>query len=76
MNSDAAKEILSACRSRDRDGTDPIFHEALNQMESDSELKKWFEEQQDLDQTIREKLSSIEPPADLQAKILARIRGE
>jgi hypothetical protein len=76
MNSDAAKEILSAYRSRDRDGADPIFHEALNQMESDSELKKWFEEQQDLDQTIREKLASIEPPADLQAKILARIRGE
>jgi len=76
MNSDAAKEILSAYRSGDRDGADPIFHEALNQMESDSELKKWFEEQQDLDRTIREKLASIEPPADLQAKILARIRGE
>ncbi|HEX6567076.1 MAG TPA: hypothetical protein VF020_22490, partial [Chthoniobacterales bacterium] len=66
MNSDAAKEILSAYRSRDRDGADPIFHEALNQMESDSELRKWFEEQQDLDQAIREKLASIEPPADLQ----------
>ena len=76
MNSDAAKEILSAYRSGDRDGADPIFHEALNQMESDSELKKWFEEQQDLDRTIREKLATIEPPADLQAKILARIRGE
>ena len=76
MNSDAAKEILSAYRSADRDGADPIFHEALNQMASDSELKKWFEEQQDLDRTIREKLASIEPPADLQAKILARIRGE
>jgi hypothetical protein len=76
MNSDAAKEILSAYRSGDRDGADPIFHEALNQMESDSELRKWFEEQQHLDRTIREKLASIEPPADLQAKILARIRGE
>ena len=76
MNSDAAKEILSAYRSDDRDGADPIFHEALNQMESDSELRKWFEEQQDLDRTIREKLASIEPPADLRAKILAQIRGE
>lgn len=76
MNSDAAKEILSAYRSRDRDGADPIFHEALNQMESDSELKNWFEERQDLDRAIRDKLAGIEPPADLQAKILARIRGE
>jgi hypothetical protein len=76
MNSDAAKEILSAYRSGDQDGADPIFHEALNQMESDSDLKKWFEEQQDLDRTVREKLASVEPPADLQAKILARIRGE
>jgi hypothetical protein len=76
MNSDAAKEILSAYRSGDRDGADPIFHEALNQMESDSELKKWFEERQDLDRAIRDKLASIEPPPDLRAKILARIRGE
>jgi hypothetical protein len=76
MNSDAAKEILSAYRSADRDGADPIFHEALNQLENDSELKKWFEQQQDLDRAVREKLASIEPPPDLQAKILARIRGE
>jgi hypothetical protein len=76
MNSDAAKEILSAYRSSDRDGADPIFQEALSLMESDSELKKWFEEQHAIDRTIREKLAAIEPPADLQAKILARIRGE
>src|ERR1700757_4110811 len=76
MNSDAAKEILSAYRSADRDGADPIFHEALQQMESDSELKKWFEEQNDVDGAIRQKLASIEPPPDLQAKILAQIRGE
>jgi hypothetical protein len=76
MNSDAAKEILSAYRSADRDGADPIFHEALDQMDRDSELKKWFEEQQGVDRAIRDKLASLEPPADLQAKILARIRGE
>jgi hypothetical protein len=76
MNSEAAKEILSAYRSSDRDGADPIFHEALEQMESDSELKKWFEEQQDLDGAIRQKLGSLEPPPDLQAKILAQIRGQ
>jgi hypothetical protein len=76
MNSDAAKEILSAYRSEDRDGADPIFREALSQLESDAELKKWFEEQIGLDRSIRQKLAGIEPPADLQAKILARIRGE
>src|SRR5258708_32459777 len=76
MNSDAAKEILSAYRSKDRDGADPSFREALSQMESDADLKKWFDDQLDLDRTIRQKLAAIEPPADLQAKILARIRGE
>lgn len=76
MNSDAAKEILSAYRSDDRDGADPIFREALTQLEHDAELKKWFKEQIDLDRSIRQKLAAIEPPADLQAKILARIRGE
>jgi hypothetical protein len=76
MNSDAAKEILSAYRSEDRDGADPIFREAFSQLENDAELKKWFEEQIDLDRSVRQKLAGIEPPADLQAKILARIRGE
>jgi hypothetical protein len=76
MNSDTAKEILSAYRSKDRDGADPTFREALRQMESDADLKKWFDDQLDLDRTIRQKLAAIEPPADLQAKILARIRGE
>ena len=76
MNSDAAKEILSAYRSEDRDGADPIFREALSQLENDSALKKWFKDQVDLDRGIRQKLAGIEPPADLQAKILARIRGE
>jgi hypothetical protein len=76
MNSDAAKEILSAYRSADRDGADPTFREALDQMERDGELKNWFEEQQGVDRGIRDKLASLEPPADLEAKILARIRGE
>ena len=76
MNSDAAKEILSAYRSKDRDEADPAFREAFSQMESDAELKKWFEKQLNLDATIRQKLDAIEPPPDLQAKILAKIRGE
>jgi hypothetical protein len=76
MNSDAAKEILSAYRSEDRDGADPIFREAFSQLENDAELKKWFEEQIGVDRSIRQKLAGIEAPADLQAKILARIRGE
>jgi hypothetical protein len=53
-----------------------FFQEALHQMESDADLKKWFEAQQEVDRTIRAKLSTIQPPADLQTKILARIRGE
>jgi hypothetical protein len=76
MNSDAAKEVLSAYRSEDRDGADPIFREAFSQLENDAELKKWFEDQIDLDRSIRQKLAGIVPPADLQAKILAQIRGE
>ena len=75
MNSDAAKQILRAYRSDDQDRADPIFREALEQLAADEELKKWFDEQLELDRAIRQKLSGIKPPEDLQAKIMARIRG-
>lgn len=76
MNSDAAKEMLSAYRSSGQDGTDPIFYDALNQQEEDSDLKRWFEGQLDLDRAIQDRLGTIKPPLDLEAKILARIRRE
>jgi hypothetical protein len=76
MNSDAAKEILSAYRSSGQDGTDPIFYDALNRLEEDSDLKKWFEGQLELDGAIQDGLGTIRPPLDLEAKILARIRRE
>jgi hypothetical protein len=75
MNLDDAKEILSAYRSDDRDREDPIFREALEQMASDGDLKKWFEEQHAMDRAIRQKLASIEAPADLRARVMAQIRG-
>jgi hypothetical protein len=73
MDRVAAKQILSAYRSEDRDWADPIFRDALAQMESDTDLKEWFDAQIDLDRAIRQKLAGIAPPADLQGKILANL---
>ena len=76
MTPDAAKQILSAYRSDDQDREDPVFREALEHLERDAELKAWFQERIGIDRVIREKISGIEPPAYLQAQILARIRKE
>ncbi len=71
MDTEEAKFFLSCMRSDTRDANDPRFAEALELLESDSELKHWFAERQEFDQTITEKLSTIETPAGLKSSILA-----
>jgi hypothetical protein len=76
MTPEAAKQILSAYRSAKQDGGDPTFLEALEVQERDPELKQWFEEQNEIDRMLREKLAQIGPPEQLRWQILARIRRE
>lgn len=76
MERDEAKIILELCRpGKADDAQDPIIAEALGLLESDAELKAWFEEQQALDARISKTYNQVEPPADLKAGILAGMRA-
>lgn len=68
---DQAKLLLSAYRPGGADATDPAFSEALSQAERDPQLRAWFQESQQFDQAIAEKLRSVPVPADLRNTILA-----
>ena len=71
MTREEAQNILQLCRpDHIEDLNDPLIAEALEQMEQDSELCTWFEEQQLFDAKIYAELNRIEPPEDLKATIL------
>ena len=76
MERDEARAILELFRPGlldDRE--DPMIAEALALLETDAELKAWFEERQFLDDRISDAFNSVEPPADLKASILAGMRA-
>ncbi len=76
MQRDEAKHILELCRPGiDDDRNDPLIAEALALLDTDPELKAWFDEQQALDARIAGVYDAIEPPADLKASILAGMRA-
>ena len=62
--------MLQAHRPNDLDTT-PAFAEALALVETDRELKAWWEAQQAFDRKVVAKIEEIEPPDDLRATILA-----
>lgn len=75
MNREEAKQLLELCRpGREEDRQDPALAEALALLETDAELRAWFEEQQAVDGRISESINALEPPADLKASILAGMR--
>jgi hypothetical protein len=67
-----AKLVLQARRPHDLDTSDPAFAEALALVETDRELKAWWDAQQAFDQRVAAKLEEIEPPDELRATILGR----
>lgn len=76
MQRDEAKAILELCRpGSTEDAKDPLIADALALLETDVELKAWFDEQQTLDARISEAYNRIEPPADLKASILVGMRA-
>lgn len=71
MNSEEAKNILQLCRpDHVEDLNDPLITEALEQLERDSTLCAWFEEQQIVDAEISAELCRIMPAPDLKESIL------
>lgn len=73
MNNEEAKLILQAYRSGGQDAGDPQFREALEQVQRDPELARWFANEQALDSRISAKLkASITPPVHLKSQLLAQ----
>lgn len=76
MNSEEAKDILQLCRpDHVEDLNDPLITEALEQLERDSTLCAWFEDQQIFDAEISGALSRITPSPDLKESILKGIQS-
>jgi hypothetical protein len=72
MNHLGAKLILQAYRPSGDDASDPFFREALEHVEHDPELKKWFANNIAWDANLRPRLETALPvPRDLRAKLLA-----
>ncbi len=70
MNKEEAKSVLQTYRPHLDDTSDPLFKEAFQLVESDSELKAWLEEEMSFDQSFAQKLQAIDPPLDLKDKII------
>src|SRR5277367_4978588 len=72
MNNLEAKLILQAYRPSGDDASDPFFREALEQVERDPELKKWFANEMAWDASLRSRLETALPvPPNLKANLLA-----
>ena len=71
MNREQAKEILLTYRQGSDDTAHPEIAEALQLLDQDPELARWFEAQQRVDETIRTALRLTPVPGDLKERILA-----
>jgi hypothetical protein len=71
MDKREAQFILSAYRPNGRDADDDRFAAARALVESDPELKVWFESEVRHDRIIADRLAQVRPPAGLRDQILA-----
>ncbi len=74
MDKAAIKTILSAYRAGRREEEDPVFAEALGEVEKDPELSSWFDDEQRFDARMVETLKGAAAPADLKELILLDAR--
>ena len=70
MDSKEVRAILSAYRAGDASADEARFAEARRQAETDGELAQWWQDEQELDHLIGEKLGQINVPAGLKARLL------
>jgi hypothetical protein len=77
MNNLEAKLILQAYRPSGEDASDPFFREALEQVERDPDLKKWFANEVAWDASVRSRVETAVPiPRHLKANLMALQRLE
>jgi hypothetical protein len=72
MTRDEAKAVLELWRPGGQDAEDPRFREALNIVENDAELARWFAAQKALDMAMATHVQATPVPQDLKASILAQ----
>ncbi|MCC5790270.1 MAG: hypothetical protein JJT75_11590 [Opitutales bacterium] len=72
MNKQLVKETLSAFRHGLDDPEDPVFQEALAEVEKDPELQKWQQQAILEDQALRRAFNRSPAPKDLPEKIYAQ----
>jgi hypothetical protein len=70
MDRQEAKLVLQAHQPDHLDVSHPAFAEALALVETDPELKAWWEAQQAFDRRVAAKLREVPVPADLRSVIL------
>ncbi|MDP9291613.1 MAG: hypothetical protein M3O82_04525, partial [Verrucomicrobiota bacterium] len=71
MDKQTAKMILASYRAQEAD--DPVFAEALREVEQDPELAAWFEESQRFDAVMSSKLQDFSVPRSVKGQILTGI---
>ena len=72
MDKQEAIVVLQSRRPNDLDSDDTAYAEALALVETDRELRAWWEAQQAFDRKVAAKLEEIEAPEELRATILGR----
>ena len=72
MTRDEAKCLLQAMRPDGSDTNDPVFVEALELVQTDSELEAWWKAQQNFDRGIAAKIEEIPAPLSLRDEIIGR----
>lgn len=70
MDNERAKTILSAYHGDAADAGEPLFAEALAQVQCDPELARWFQEECALNERMRAAVQSLRPPAHLRDTLL------
>jgi hypothetical protein len=71
VDREEAKRILESYRLGGKDSHDPMFSDALRELERDPELKAWFEEKEKFDALMVEKLAgAVSAPRPLKHEIL------
>jgi len=71
MNKQELILLLQACRPNGQDADDPRFAPALELVQRDPALERWFAEQQEFDRTISERLCRLPVPPTLKEELLA-----
>lgn len=71
MNVEQARFLLQGYRPRPGEPVEPAIAEAVRLMETEPELRAWYERQRSFDAAAAAKLREVAPPPNLRATILA-----